>query len=114
MFNDVLEALRGLTYAELNSVGKELASFKRVAKEREKDNLEASRQEVVDAVNELIRDGQLAKGDNVIVIYRGQEVPATLNTAPTVEARNLNLASEHFEAKSGSRYTEKYNFVRVD
>lgn len=110
---NVMEMLGYLSYAELNSVAKELASIKREAKEREKAGLEEARAKVTKLVNELIQDQAIVKGTEVVVLYRGKEVVATVNTVPSESARNLNLASDYFDTKDGSRYTEKYNFIRV-
>jgi hypothetical protein len=111
--DNVREMLSYLSYAELSAIGKELADLKRDAKEREKDTLGTNRSNMVKIVNKLIDEGDIVKGTDIIVLYKGNEVEATVNTVPTVAAKNLNLTSDAFETKDRTRYAEKYNFVRI-
>lgn len=111
MFDNVLNQLRNLNYAELTALGKELTILRKEVRGQEKENLEETRQETVDLVNELIENLDLTKGSTIKVLYRGNVVEATVLTVPTVKSANLRVQSESFDTKDGTRYAEKYNFV---
>jgi hypothetical protein len=111
MLENVLNQLRNLNYAELTAVGKQVDTLRKGAREQEKVNLEETRLDTVDLVNQLIDNTELVKGSAIKVMYRGAVVDATVLTAPTVKSKNLKVHSDSFDTKDGTRYTEKYNFV---
>ena len=110
---DVLEMLKALTYAEVMEIDKQMATVKKEAKNREKAVAVDTYSKTVDEVNALIEQGRLVKGSEVLVSYKGVEVLATVKTVPTVKAENLNLTSDSFATKDGSRYCEKRMFIRL-
>lgn len=110
---NVLEALKGLTYAELQVVDKSLADLKRQAREDGKEAIQAERDKVVIKVNNLIRNTELTKGSTILLTYRGKVVSAEVITVPTENSRNLKVQSDDFTTKDGTRYAEKHTFLEL-
>lgn len=108
-----IEALKGLSYSQLQEVGKMLVDLKRQARADGKVSVEAERGTVVSQVNRLIMDNELKKGSTILVSYKGEAVSAEVITVPTVSSKNLKVSSDSFETKDKSRYAEKHTFLEL-
>lgn len=116
--NSILDSLKTLSLADVKTLEASIKEYKATLKELEKSNKESNLKTVTDKVNEMISNGTLKVGMDIVVLYgsKNEKVVGKIVGVLNTDKKSITVESDKFVSAEGGvvrRYIDKARFVEV-